>query len=121
MIWKLNKTVYGLCDSSRAWYFRVKHFLISLGMVVSKHDQAMFLWHNDNGLCGIVCIRVDDFFYAGTTAFHSEVIKSMQGEFMIGSSSDKEFKYIGINLRQTDNGISISQEHYIDMLKEICP
>ena len=27
-IWKLKKTVYGLSDAARAWYFRVRHELL---------------------------------------------------------------------------------------------
>ena len=31
-IWKLKKTIYGLCDAARAWYIRVKDELIKLGV-----------------------------------------------------------------------------------------
>ena len=35
-LWKLNKTVYGLCDAARAWYLRVKQELLSLGVKMSS-------------------------------------------------------------------------------------
>ena len=31
-VWKLNKTVYGLCDAAHAWYITVKNELLKLGV-----------------------------------------------------------------------------------------
>ena len=44
-LWKLKKTIYGLCDAARAWYMRVKSELISLGVTISKLDNSLFFWH----------------------------------------------------------------------------
>ncbi len=41
-LWKLNKTVYGLADASRTWYLRVRQELTTLGIKVSKYDEAVF-------------------------------------------------------------------------------
>ena len=54
-LWKLKKTVYGLCDAARSWYLRVKHELLNSGMVMSKLDQALFLHFTNGILSGIVC------------------------------------------------------------------
>ena len=43
-LWKLNKTVYGLCDAARAWYFSVKSVLLKHQMIMCKLDQALFFW-----------------------------------------------------------------------------
>ena len=74
-LWKLKKCVYGLDDASRYWYNAVKDFLTSSGMHVSKHDNCVFYFHNDNRLHGIVCCHVDDFFWAGTN-FLSKICRS---------------------------------------------
>ena len=31
-VWKVKKTVYGLCDVAHAWYLRLKDALLSFGM-----------------------------------------------------------------------------------------
>ena len=42
-VWKLNTTVYGLCDAPKAWYLSVKEELINTG-VEGRHNNAIFFW-----------------------------------------------------------------------------
>ena len=42
-VWKLNTTVFGLCDAPRAWHLSVKVELIKMKVVKSKYDDALFL------------------------------------------------------------------------------
>ena len=57
----LKKTVYGLCDAARAWYFRVKNELKSLSVKICPLDNSLFYWNKDGKIEGIICIYVDDF------------------------------------------------------------
>ena len=41
-LWKLHKTVYGLCDAARAWYWKVKDQLLRHGFSMSKFDDGLF-------------------------------------------------------------------------------
>ena len=118
MLWKLNKTVYGLCDAARAWYFKVKSVLIKLGMTMSKLDHALFMYHSE-GLSGIVCIYVDDFCWAGDAKFERVVIDKMYDEFLVGSSSSKTFKYIGIEIEQDEQDIMVHQSSYVKTLSPL--
>ena len=43
----------------------------------------------------------------------------MKQTFPISKESSSAFKYIGVELQQTSNGINIAQEKYLDKLKEI--
>ena len=61
-VWKLKKTVYGLADASRTWYLRVREELEKFGVLVSRYDEAIFFWHTESGLEGLICCHVDDFF-----------------------------------------------------------
>ena len=92
-LWKLKKTVYGLCDAGRAWYMRVKNELTVLGMSQCSLDPSIFVWHED-GLAGILCIYVDDFLWAGTEKFKSCVIDRVCQLFRIGTSNSDSFKYV---------------------------
>ena len=62
---KLQTTVYGLSDSSRAWYLSVKEVLKISGAIKSKFDDSLFYWHKDDKLQGLICCHVDDFFWGG--------------------------------------------------------
>ena len=60
-VWQLKKCIYGLRDPSCKWYNRVKTYLLSIGLVMSKADPALFYYHDNNNITGIIAIHVDDF------------------------------------------------------------
>ena len=120
LLWKLKKTVYGLCDAARAWYFKVKSVLIEMGMTVSKLDPALFVYHKSLSLIGIVCIHVDDFCWAGTNVFKSQIIDRIHDEFIVGSSNRGAFKYIGVHIEKLEDGIGVHQYNYISNFTNLC-
>ena len=120
MIWKLKRCIYGLNDAPRAWYDRVRSELIQLGGRASIYDEAMFLWHNDDGvIIGLIVIHVDDFIYAGTAQWNNDVIGSVEKRFKISAQASGTFRYVGLNVVQTTEGIFVDQNAYIQGLKEI--
>ena len=118
-VWRLRKTVYGLRDAARAWYDTVKAEMIKLGMRISKYDPALFMFFNGNSLEGIVCIHVDDFCWGGTKRFEEYVILKLKKDFLVGATDSGNFKYVGLNIKQEMNGISVDQESYIKSLNQI--
>ena len=91
--WRLKKTVYGLDDAARSWYFTAKTKLCSLGCSVSV-DPGVFTWVENGELCGIVCLHVDDFLIAGDHSFHEKVLTPNMETFELGSYQKKQFKYL---------------------------
>ena len=118
-IWRLKKTVYGLKDAARAWYETVKEELLTLGMKRSKYIPAMFVFMLEDKLEGIVCIHVDDFCWGGSRKFEDCVVSKFKKDFMIGTAESGAFKYIGLNIRQLENGIIMDQESYIKSLHQV--
>ena len=118
-LWKLKKTVYGLCDTARAWYLRVKDELSSLSVKMCDLDNSLFLWYNKGKLDGIICIYVDDFLWSGTPCFENQVINKLKEKFLIGSSASIAFIYVGLSIKSYDNGITIDQNQYIASLNPI--
>ena len=57
--WKLNISVYGLCDAPRAWYLSLKLVLEKGGAKESKYDHAVFYLYDSNNLQDILCAHVD--------------------------------------------------------------
>ena len=42
-LWKLKKTVYGLCDAARAWYMKIKRELLSMSVELCTLDNSLFI------------------------------------------------------------------------------
>ena len=118
-IWKLNRTVYGLKDASRAWYLRVKEELIQLGAQISHYDEALFLWYENSELVGVMSTHVDDFFWSGDSKFEMKVIQNLKQKFKISKEESLSFKYLGLDLSQQNAEINISQNDYIESVESI--
>ena len=110
--------MYGLSDASRQWYLRGKEELTKLGATVSNLDPALFSWVNKDEVSGIICLYVDDFLWAGTKVFESEVIGPIMEKFLIGSCASGSFKYIGLNISRDSKGCTtIDQLEYIQSME----
>ena len=118
-VWKLIKCVYGLSDASLKWYQRVKSTMLQLGGNVSSIDPALFTWHIDGKLVGMIAAHVDDFLWAGNIAFQSNTIPKLRKIFSVGREEDKSFRYLGLNINQNSQLISVDQRNYIDSLQLI--
>ena len=118
-LWKLKKTIYGLCDPARGWYKRVKSELKSLGVTISPLDNSLFFWHVEDIFKGIICVYVDDFLFGGTQLFLDTIIKKLINKFRIGSSAKITFTYVGINFNAYRDGLTMDQDHYIESMTKI--
>ena len=84
LVWSLRYCIYGLNDAPCAWYEIIHAEFKRLGGVVSTYDNALFLWHDDNGmLIGILVSQVDDFACAGNQNFQTTVIEEFKKTFKI--------------------------------------
>ena len=111
--------MYGLSDAARAWYDTVKEELLKLGLRMSKFDPAMFMFERNDMLEGLVCIHVDDFCWGGTALFEDCVVSKLKEDFLVGATDSKEFRYVGMNIKQEPEGIAVDQEKYIKSLNQV--
>ena len=119
-VWKLKRCIYGLNDAPRAWYERVCTEMIRLGGKASLYDDAMFLWHSEYAhMIGFIVTHVDDFIYAGIEQWHRDVIDQVMSKFKISAHAAGTFRYVGLNVLQTADGIYIDQQAYVQGLKQI--
>ena len=118
-VWKLKKPLYGLNDAPRSWYNKVKKEMLSLGAMKSKYDDALFIWHNENGLYGLLASHVDDFTFGGADEFMNNVIGVFMKKFQISSHAISSFQYIGLNVRQSPSGITVDQCEYIKTIEPV--
>lgn len=119
-LWKLNKTVYGLCDAARHWYLRVRSQLLDFGVKVSSLDPALFYWSVDGVLEGILCVYVDDLFWAGTVSFERNVMDKLKEVFVMGNSESRAFKYVGLSVVSNEDGsVTLDQNQYAATLNPV--
>ena len=92
---------------------RVKEELIKVKAVMSKFDEAVFFWRVDGKLHGILACHVDDFIFGGSDLFEEKVINKLKEKFQISQKENQAFKYIGLEVKQTDQEIIIQQKKYL--------
>ena len=116
-VWHLKKCLYGLVDASRKWYEKVKSALISLNLSMPKGDPSIFYYHKNDILSGLIAIHVDDFLWSRNEFFSEHIIPQLSKIFTIGKVSKNVFRYLGLELRQNGEFITLDQIHYINSLQ----
>ena len=86
--------------------------------MISRYDYAVFMWHENGQLVGVIVLHVDDFIYCDTLLWH-DVMMQITTVFKISKHEEGTFKYIGINIEQKRNAILIDQRQYVNDIQEI--
>ena len=118
-VWKLKRCLYGLNDAPREWYNKVYEEFMKSGAVRSTLDNAMFMWYENDDIIGHLVSHVDDLNYTGTDKWQQDVLNVIKGKFKISAEAESHFMYLGLNVNQGDEEITIDQKHYIEKLQEI--
>ena len=116
---RLNKCVYGLTDASRRWYLRVDSVFKSLNMECIVLDEAVYIWRDQGSVEGIICIHVDDFIWTGSDRFKLLVIEKIWDEFYISTQDHGSFKYLGLQIDQSQGRILVDQKHYVESIEKL--
>ena len=117
MIWVLEKPAYGLNDSPRNWYNSLKEFLLSLGCSVSKYDKGLFYRRAKGKLIGMLLLHVDDFLVCGNSEFRESILKKTTQKYEVSMYTAGSFKYIGVNISQCKDYITMDQYDYSKNVK----
>ena len=126
MIWKLKRTVYGVKDASRGFYLNFSGKLQDFGCEKSLLDPAMFLYFKEGvnrddfekHPLGMAVTHVDDVLHTGDEQFDAEIMNPIKEAFKFGTEEDCEFRYCGLNMKQTKSAIEVDQNHYVANLQE---
>ena len=122
ILWKLKKPVYGLTDAARGWHLALTESVTEAGCEKCFVDPAMFLnFSNTNNdqrkIEGIVLSHVDDLLHGGSNTFEHEVMNNVKSSFKFSEEESEEFRYIGMNMIQSNSGIFLNQDHYIHSIE----
>ncbi|GJW70166.1 retrovirus-related pol polyprotein from transposon TNT 1-94 [Tanacetum coccineum] len=117
-VYKLKKALYGLKQEPKAWYDRLKAFLIKHEYKIGMVDNTLFTKKKSSNLI-IVQIYVDDIIFGSNCQdMCDEVTKIMHDEFEMSMMGELNF-FLGLQIKQMEDGIFFNQSKYIkEILKK---
>lgn len=119
-IWKLKKCVYGLADASLYWYNKVKEIMLGTGGKMSQVDPAVFYWLDEQfKVNGVLACHVDDFLWAGSQDFSTDVIPLLKSAFHVGREEHEHFCYVGMDFATVNGAVQVHQHSYIENLQPL--
>nr|GEX76771.1 retrovirus-related Pol polyprotein from transposon TNT 1-94 [Tanacetum cinerariifolium] len=111
-VYKLKKALYGLKQTPKAWYDRLKAFLIKHKYKMGMVDNILFTKKKRLNLI-IVQIYVDDIIFSSTCQdMCDEYAKIMHDEFEMSMMGELKF-FLGLQIKQMEDGIFFNQSKYI--------
>ncbi|KAH9291602.1 hypothetical protein KI387_043209 [Taxus chinensis] len=117
LVYKLKRALYGLKQAPRAWYARIDSYFLKKGFIRSSSEPTLYIQHLGNDIL-IVCLYVDDLIYTGNSPSLMEKFQAeMKQEFEMSDLGLMHY-FLGVEVQQQSEGISISQTKYVaDLLK----
>jgi Reverse transcriptase (RNA-dependent DNA polymerase) len=118
LVCKLQKAIYGLKQSPRAWYAKLSFSLLKIKFIKSTADSSMFIKHSQN-ITTIILVYVDDIIITGNNNEKITRVKQyLKKEFDIKDLGQLSF-FFGIEIAHSNKGLFLSQRKYVlDLLKE---
>jgi hypothetical protein len=112
-VYKLLKSLYGLKQASKQWHEKFNRILTSTGFAINEADICVYYQHG-GGQEIILCLYVDDILNFG---INIEVINNVKS-FLSKSFDIKDLGEVdvilNIKLIKDENGITLSQSHYVE-------
>ncbi|GJW18070.1 retrovirus-related pol polyprotein from transposon TNT 1-94 [Tanacetum coccineum] len=117
-VYILKKALYGLKQAPKAWYDRLKAFLIKHEYKMGMVDNTLFTKKKSSNLI-IVQIYIDDIIFGSTCQdMCDEFAKIMHDEFEMSMMGELNF-FLKLQIKQMEDGIFLNQSKYIkEMLKK---
>ncbi|KAK9870289.1 hypothetical protein WA026_006376 [Henosepilachna vigintioctopunctata] len=109
---KLNKSLYGLKQSSRCWNKKFSSFLVSYGFKVCSADNCVFVGYF-NSFKVVLIIYVDDgLLLSKSKGAMNFILNDLGNNFEIKRITLNSF--VGMEITKKENSVIISQFNYIE-------
>ncbi|GJW04024.1 putative ribonuclease H-like domain-containing protein [Tanacetum coccineum] len=117
-VYKVEKALYGLHQAPRAWYETLSTYLLENRFQRGQIDKTLFI-KRDQGDILIVQVYVDDIiFWYTKKKLCTEFEKMIHKKFQMSSIGELTF-FLGLQVKQKEDGIFISQDKYVtEILKK---
>ena len=108
---KLTKSLYGLKQSGRMWYNRLKEFLLNRGYYNSDDCPCVFIRKSSTGFC-IISVYVDDLNIIGHARDIDAARNLLKAEFEMKDLGKTKF-CLGLQLEHLLTSILVHQSAYV--------
>ncbi|KAH9745480.1 hypothetical protein KPL70_004087 [Citrus sinensis] len=110
---RLKKALYGLKQAPRAWNSRIDKYFQEKGFTKCPYEHALYVKEKYGDIL-IVCLYLDDLIFTGSNpSLFEEFKRVMIKEFEMTDIGLMAY-YLGIEVKQKEEGIFISQESYAE-------
>lgn len=119
VVCKLQRALYGLKQSPRAWFGRFSLAMKKYGFQQSNGDHTLFLKHQSGKVTALI-IYVDDMIITGDDFEEiSRLQEQLAAEFEMKNLGGLKY-FLGIEVARSQRGIFLSQRKYVlDLLSEV--
>ncbi|GJX64484.1 putative ribonuclease H-like domain-containing protein [Tanacetum coccineum] len=112
-VYKVVKALYGLHQAPRAWYATLSAFLEQSGYKRGTIDKTLFIKKDKKDIM-LVQVYVDDIIFGSTKkSWCDEFEALMKSRFQMSSMGELTF-FLGLQVKQKEDGIFISQDTYVE-------
>nr|GEY07042.1 putative ribonuclease H-like domain-containing protein [Tanacetum cinerariifolium] len=111
-VYKVVKALYGLHQAPRPWYETLANYLLENGFQRGKIDQTLFI-KKQKGDILLVQVYVDNIIFGSTNKKLCKAFeKLMKDKFQMSSMGELTL-FLGLQVKQKENRIFISQDKYV--------
>ncbi|GKG18915.1 putative ribonuclease H-like domain-containing protein, partial [Tanacetum coccineum] len=117
-VYKVEKALYELHQTPRAWYETFSTYLLNNGFQRGKIDKTLFIKRFKGDIL-LVQVYVDDIIFGSTKKeLCNEFERLMHDRFQMSFMGELTF-FLGLQVKQKKDGIFISQDKYVaEVLKK---
>lgn len=105
--------IYGLKQTPRAWFDKLKSTLLQIGFIGSRCDPSLFIYKK-NGVTVYLLVYVDDIILTGiSNSVIQQLIQQLDSIFLLKQLGSLDY-FLGIEVKTLPNGnILLTQSKYI--------
>nr|GFD14032.1 uncharacterized mitochondrial protein AtMg00810-like [Tanacetum cinerariifolium] len=111
-VYKVVKALYGLHQAPRAWYETLANYLLENGFQLGKINQTLFIKKKKGDIL-LVQVYVDDIIFGSTNKYLCKAFEKLMKDMFQMSSMEELTFFLGLQVKQKQDGIFISQDKYV--------
>ena len=117
LVWRLNKSLYGLKQSGRNWNHVLHNFLVGEGFIQSSTDPCVYSRGEGNSRVLIIFWVDDIIIAAGSERTLYDVKKTLSSHFSMKDLGELRW-FLGIGCVRSPNQIEMSHKRYFENVLE---